>query len=467
MSGPPASSARQLASSLVASLAEREPQLVEAGGIDIGPALEQQLFFVARDQVQDGGDEGPPLRDSVAGIARLVGASFGSLLGTAPPPRAEVVVLLREPTHYPVLMRLGAELERLGGPQPVLLRVGRAARVAPQAIERRRFSAPRLATQLAPSSVPAVAAFQARVAARLVGATEHWPIRMRQVAARELPRIALGAIALRDAAGRRQARLLVAFDEVGTWARIVPAVAHALGISSLDLPHAEAADPDAIRGAGYDRMAVYGEAAARVLREAGIPSERIVAIGAPRFDPLLDGSAYAAVPDEDADAVRRVVYAEQYVTGAMTAEALAECRAAARAAVAAAAPAELVSVPHPVAGTDGQELHHALPGAWAMVTGWSNSVLEAAIAGVPSIAVNPGGLAPVDYAAEGLALGASDAETAAAAARLLLDPDERAAAIARARAALPERIGPLDGGATERAARLVLRMIDADVGGPL
>jgi hypothetical protein len=288
---------------------------------------------------------------------------------------------------------------------------------------------------------------------------------MRKAAARELPRIALGAMALRDAAGRRHARLLVAFDEVGTWARIVPAVARTLGIGSLDLPHAEAADSVAIRGAGYDLMAVYGAASARVLREAGVAPDRIVEIGAPRFDPLLDGSTVG--PEPDAHAARRIVYAEQYVTGAMTMHAMAECQAAARAVVEAAAPAQMVTIAHPVAGIDGQVLHEALPGAWAMVTGWSNSVLEAAIAGVPSIAVNPGGIAPIDYAAAGLALGASDAETAAAAARLLLDPSVHAAAVARARAALPDRIGALDAGATERAARLVMRMIGADVGGPL
>ncbi len=59
-----------------------------------------------------------------------------------------------------------------------------------------RLSAPRLATQLQPASVVAVAAFQAQVAARLDRASRSWPDALQRAAARELPRIALGAIAL-------------------------------------------------------------------------------------------------------------------------------------------------------------------------------------------------------------------------------------------------------------------------------
>jgi hypothetical protein len=93
-----------------------------------------------------------------------------------------------------------------------------------------------------------------------------------------------------------------------------------------------------------------------------------------------------------------------------------------------------------------------------MVTGWSNSVYEAAIAGVPSITVAPAGVSPVDFAVEGLAIAARDEASAAEAARSVLDPDSRQAAVARARAVLPERLGPLDGRATERAARLALEL---------
>ena len=99
-------------------------------------------------------------------------------------------------------------------------------------------------------------------------------------------------------------------------------------------------------------------------------------------------------------------------------------------------------------------LHGALAEAWLLVTGWSNSVMEAAIAGIPSITVDPGGVAPVDFAAEGLAVGAVDETSAAAAASLRAGPPA-VEAVARAQAILLERLGPLDGRASERAARLM------------
>jgi len=288
---------------------------------------------------------------------------------------------------------------------------------------------------------------------------------------------------LGSVARRWRPSLLVALDEVGTWARLLPEVARRHGVPSLDLPHAEAADPSAIRGAGYDRMAVYGERAAAVLERAGIGRERIVQIGAPRFDALLANGlprlAAAASPDTGP---RRVIHAAQYVTGAMTAAVMAECSRAALAVASAAAPAELVVVPHPadpngsVRATDADDpavtvrraeretLQDLLPGAWAMVTGWSNSVFEAAIVGVPSVTIDPGGVAPVDFASAGLARGADGAATAAEVASSFLDEEVRQAAIRRAREALPAHIGPLDGCATRRAARLMLELAVSPAG---
>jgi hypothetical protein len=143
------------------------------------------------------------------------------------------------------------------------------------------------------------------------------------------------------------------------------------------------------------------------------------------------------------------------------------------------APSELVVVPHPVeqaglaasiAGDHAPpsgvavriaragDLHAELPGATLLLTGWSNSVFEAALARVPAITVCPRGVAPVDFAAEGLALAAEDPAEAAAAARRLLAPATRQELAGRAHAALRERIGPLDGRASERAARIMLEM---------
>lgn len=468
--------AREEAHRLGDVLRRRRPELVEVAGTEIGSALEQQLFFALRD-----GLPGPSRLTAAAGIARLAAASAGSLLSLlAPLPTGRpIVVLVREPAHYRLLARLEEAIQQEGGEPLVWVRVGRAARVGPPG-----RPAPRLAELLDPASIPPLASFQATVAARLGGATVAWPAALRQVAARELPRIALGALALGSVAARWQPALLLALDEVGTWARLLPAVGRRHGIPTLDLPHAEAADAAAIRGAGYDRMAVYGARAAAILEQAGIGRERIVPIGAPRFDPLLAAAPGPTGPTNGAP--RRVVYAAQYVAGAMTAAVIDEVRRAAVAVAAAAAPAELMVVPHPAdpaaevapileAGAGAgvtvrlardRDLQDLLPGAWVLVTGWSNSVFEAAIAGVPSITIDPRGTAPVDFAADGLALGAADPESAAGAARSLLDEGARRAVVERARGALPARIGALDGRATERAAQLVLRMARAAPGRP-
>jgi hypothetical protein len=461
----------------------RDPGLAEVDGIGMGHALEQQLFFALRDGRASPGSASRLVTGS-AGVARLLAASAASTLSRLIPlPDASpMTVLVRDPTHYLVLTRLAGELWRLAGKRLVMLRVGRAAAVRPSG----HLMAPRLASLLDPSQVPILAAFQARVAARLGPATATWPESLRQVAARELPRIALGALALSGVARRWRPSLLVALDEVGTWARLLPEVGRRHSVPSLDLPHAEAADASAIRGAGYDRMAVYGERAAATLDEAGIGRDRIVQIGAPRFDALLTKGLPPLAPATPAGQTpRRVIHAAQYVTGQMTAAVMAECRQAAFAVAAVAAPAELVVVPHPadpsgsapapasldhpgvtVRTAHQETLQDLLPGAWAMVTGWSNSVFEAAIAGVPSITIDPGGAAPIDFAAGGLALGADGAEVAAELAASFLDEGVRRAAIGRARDALPAHIGPPDGRATQRAARLMLEMAGMPVGDP-
>jgi hypothetical protein len=483
VSGLPAVAAREQASLLVRALTLRNPDLTEVDGIGIGPALEQQLFFALRDGRPSPGPASR-LATSAAGLARLLAASAASTLSRLipPPDDGPMMVLVRDPTHYEVLTRLADELRRLAGRPLVMLRVGRAAAIRPSG----HPMAPRLASLLDPSQVPILAEFQARVAARLGPATATWPESLRQVAARELPRIALGAVALSGVAHRWRPSLLVALDEVGTWARLLPEVGRRHGVPSLDLPHAEATDPSAIRGAGYDRMAVYGERAAAALEQAGVGRDRIVQIGAPRFDALLKKGLPPLVPPTPADRTpRRVIHAAQYMTGQMTAAVMAECRRAAFAVAAVAAPAELVVVPHPAdpsaialdpASVDHrgvrvriarqETLQDLLPGAWAMVTGWSNSVFEAAIAGVPSITVNPGGVSPVDFAAAGLALGADGAAAAGELAASLLDQDARQAAIGRARDALPAHIGPHDGCATQRAARLMLEMAGVPTAGP-
>jgi hypothetical protein len=482
VSAAPAEVHRSRARELVRTLAAAEPRLLALDRVDLAAALEQQIYFALRDAEVAAPKGHPRVGDAITG-ARLLGAT-GLSLGAWQVPaagRAPIAILARDPTHYPVIRRLADQL-RDASAATVVIRTGRAAgSPAPAGL-----LAPRLDRFVGPRQLPELWAFHARLLARLPSAARAWPGLVGQDAARlaartvrrELPRIALGAEALSGAVRRLLPGLLVAFDEVGTWARLLPAVARRHELPSLDLPHAEASDAAAIRGAGYDRMAVYGPMAAGVLRSAGIPAGRVTEIGAPRFDTLVAAAGEAATAAEP----RRVVYAAQYPAGAMSAALLELCFDAAVAVAREAAAAELVVVPHPAdarapqqkAGTNagtavrvasGDALHRELPGAWVMVTGWSNSVFEAAIAGVPSITVAPAGVAPVDFAAAGLALGATDPAAAAALARSLLDPAVRNAAVMRARATLPQRIGPLDGHATHRAAELVLRMARGDAAG--
>jgi len=426
----PAAAAREQAASLVGALGAAAPQLVELEGVDLRAALEQQLFFALRDgRVPAPGAPGR-LREASIDLGRLAAASVASLFWWRAPSAGSrpLVALIAAPVHVTTLLQIEAELREIASEAVSIVRVGRAATATvPHA------AAPRLAELLHPRVVPALLRHAAATRSRLVRATAAWgavlspgrAAELRRIAAAELARIALGAAALSSVARRWQPSLLVAFDEVGTWARLLPAVGRRFGVPTLDLPHAEAADPVAIRGAGYDRMAVYGPRAALVLDAAGIPRERVVEIGAPRFD-LLVAEAEAESGSAPGSG-HRVVFAAQYVQGAMTRELVELSFLGALAAAEVLAPSELVVVPHPaeqaglaasIAGAHAPPagvavriaraggLHAELPGATLLLTGWSNSVFEAALAGVPAITVSPPGVAPVDFAAEGLALAA-------------------------------------------------------------
>jgi hypothetical protein len=454
--------ARRTARALVEALSEAGGQSLRFDGMDLMPALEQQLFFALRDErVPAAGARGMVARAFDA--AQPLGAAALGLaarrlphLGDAP-----ITVLVRDAAHYPVLLQIESELQAGGGEALALLRVGRAA-----ASTTDHAMAPRLADLVDPRLALAALRQRRAIARALARSAAAWssavgPSRARElqrIAASEGGRIALGAAALASVARRWRPSLFAAFDEIGTWARILPAVARRHAIPSLDLPHAEAADAEAIRGAGYDVMATYGPAASRVLRAAGVAPERIVEIGAPRFDPLV-AMLDASGPDHAAANGRpRVVFAAQYEAGAMRRPVLEACYRAALAA--AGALVRGTTPPDGVAArlTAAGDLHRELIVSSLLVTGWSNSVLEAAVAGVPALTVDPGGVAPVDFAADGLALRATDAASAAALAAGLRDPVTRERVVRRAREVAAERLGALDGRASWRAARLMLAM---------
>ncbi|MEO8245897.1 MAG: hypothetical protein ABI622_02140 [Chloroflexota bacterium] len=461
----PDAAARLVAAGHVAQLRLHSPGALAIRGADLGSALEQQLFFRLRD------DELSPSRvgivDEVRAWGRIaaIGGAGLAALARGGAPRGAVVALVRQQVHLDALARIETELRALGGPPLLAVRIGPAASAAQPAGP---MGAPAIFEVMDPRLVAALAGHQLTV--RAIRPSSNVPAGVAAFARRELPRIAAGAVGVESVVRRYRPCLLVSFDEVGTWARIIPAVARRAGIPTLDLPHAEAADAVAITGAGYDAFAVYGPRARAVMERAGIAAERIHEIGAPRFDPLVGNAPAPPLPGTR----RAVVFAAQYVTGRMTAEVLAATYRAAQAAARATGSALLV-VPHPAEPPGTMErlmaenpnppaldvtmartgLHAALAEAWVVLTGWSNSVMEAAIAGIPSITVNPGGVAPVDFAAEGLSTGVADEQAAAAAATGLRDAGHARQAVDRARSTLADRLGPLDGRASERAARLI------------
>jgi hypothetical protein len=275
------------------------------------------------------------------------------------------------------------------------------------------------------------------------------------------------------------AKVIACFSESGMLSRIAPAVGHWRGTPVVDLPHAEANDPFGAAGVDYDAMLVYGPRARAALEAGGVPSDRIEEVGPLRHDGLIARGVVA--PDAEP---RRVLFASQPTNEANHAlhpEVQGEAFEAALAIARSVAPSELIVVPHPTeprheAVKVGQErlaasgiltrvvepgdLHRALSGAWLLVTASSQSVFEAVLTGVPAVTVTPAGLPePVSFARDGIAVGIRSAAEAATLGADLSDPERRAALAAQQRAALGDRLGPLDGRAAERVARIVERFV--------
>lgn len=473
---------RPLASHLVRELVEVAPDLLSLDGIDLAPALEQHLFLGLREPPEAGGGVPQPgpaerfgaLLTSVSPALRWAVARREPALRVDEPARiGRGVVLVLAGVHCRIWAPIGKVISQRGHAPLVIVRaarfrdepsceasvdlssflgISRAARLA--RLELSRAGATSAVIRRWSETVPAGPAESLWFGAR-----------------RALTRLTAQAANLQGMVERLHPPVLVAFSELSEWARVVSGVGRAHDIPTVDLPHAEAADPDRLRGLDYDRVGVFGSVAAQVLRAADFPDERIVEIGAPHFDELV------ALPAGQPAKARRVVYASQFIGGLMTPTVKAATFRAAIAAAAAVGPAELVVKLHPVerdtvindvlrdplpGGVSIRIAHsggmrEVLVGSWLLVTGWSNSVFEATLLGVPSITVNATGVAdPMRFAAEGMAVGATDERSAAFEARRFLDPPWRERALSRAHRVLATHLGPLDGRAAERAAELIL-----------
>ena len=465
--------ARDTARRLVAAARAREPELFRVDGLDIAPAIEQALFGRLRRDYPV--DDPSPICSRLRSVARLLAHAAAAALPHEGPEAGHVVVVLLTPSQARILDSFRDRLEA-GGMRIFHLfeshiRSG-AARVPHSA---------RLIDQLDLGRAAHLLRFELRLAMRLRSASRDFaavvePVaagRMRRALAEAIGRIALYAACL-DAVAERRPALMATFNEIGRWSRLLPEAARHHGVPSLDIPHAEAADEVAIQGVAYDRLAVFGSRAAQVVERAGVPADRIVAVGAPRFDALIHRHASRArVPPE-----RRIVFASQWLTGDMTADVKRRTLDIALRAAAAVAPCEFVIRPHPIerdqviadvlrsgvpagvhAHVQMNDLYDMLDGAWLLVTGWSNAVFEATLSGVPSLCVLATGKPlPTAFVEDGIALGAQDDATAAAVVRGLLDAGRWLAAVASAREALTDHLGPLDGRAGERIVDLIMSM---------
>ena len=470
--GWPGAADRETAAALVGSLPAPARSALRWAGLDLATSAEHLIYTALR---QASPPSGGGLMRALARIGRAVAASRGS---PAPGRGRTIAVVVSQPVHVALYEPIAARLRERGLASVIIdgdTRRAPASRLASVDAH--------LSEYLGIADAAALARHAIEVHARLSRPPRTWGERLGEggaeallrVLRRGLPLVALD-MARADAMLRTVRPDVVAcFSESGMLARTVPTAARRRGIRSIDLPHAEAADPWGSAGAGYDTMAVYGPRSRAALEAAGIASDRIVEIGPLRYDGLL-----AEQPRPPARDPRRVVFASQPGDPrrpALHPDVKRGAMAAALAATEVLAPAELIVAPHPtepageaerllteVASADSPParvdredgLHSLLRGAWLLVTASSQSVFDATVSGVPAITFNPPGVAdPVSFAAEGIAIGVTSAAEAAVAAAELADLERRTSAAARARVALGDRIGPLDGRTSERAADLL------------
>lgn len=463
---------RSVARQLVAAMRFRQPELLVHERIDLGPAIEQVFFGrLRRPRAQ-------PRFPALRSVMRTLYHGTTALRPSESPRPGDVVALVVNPAHARILGPVTQVLDGRG------IRTFTVYESHARAAGGAEIRSSRLVDRLTPRRTASLLAFELRARRTLHDATRGFDdivggataARMRDALAEAIGRAALYATCIDELVARGPS-LLIGFNEIGRWSRILPEVGARAGIPTLDIAHAEAADVDAIEGASYDRFAVFGPRSRRVLERAGIDPSAIVAVGAPRFDALVARHRHAAAPPH-----RRLVFASQWITGRMTEELKVRTVRAALAAAAAAAPCELVIQRHPIEGdeiaarvvaaepVDGvrvragepEALYAELDGAWLLVTGWSNAVFEAVLSNVPALCINAtGGQPPMPFVEEGIALGATDPPSAAAAARSLLPAPAWLEAVERARSSLADHLGPLDGRATDRLVELILSMRNA------
>jgi len=437
-------------------------------GIDLGPALEQQIYFALRDRAPAAGGVRP-------GLVRWALAPSAIVASVRPLRRPSIqghgaLAIVRGELHARDFGAVAAELHRRDGPPADVVRVGQAAASANPTVR----GLPRIVDLLRPGWT--LAAFRHRgTAGRLARLASEIDPQVGAVVREQLPRLAVAAAGIGSATDAAAPRVLVTYDEAGSWGRLIVAAGERIGIPVIDLPHSEFVNPEVLVGARFSAIGVYGPSSRDLAAKSGFPPGEIRVVGSVRHD-LLESRARSARVDGDRQPIR-LVFAAQYPTARLPEAVLvagldATLRSAGR-----VAPAIVRIAPHPfgprglverwlkdlrvpdgvaveLAPSDG--LQDAIIHADFLVTVASQSVLEAAVVGIPAVAIQPAGASyTFPYADEGMAAVTRDAGELEAKIAELREPASGAAAVARARAAVGRHLGPMDGRAASRSADLI------------
>ncbi|HEX5041106.1 MAG TPA: hypothetical protein VFW95_13380 [Candidatus Limnocylindria bacterium] len=466
--------ARRRAAEIVRSLRPADGCAIAVAGIDVGPALEQQVYFALRDQ--------DPAATGISAALKRRALPVGALLASLRPrrrPRPDrggVLLLIRGEVHARAFAPVAEALGEHPDLPVVTVRVGQAAASRDPRIR----ATPRLVDLM--EGAPARAALRSsRLATSLARRVAELEPSIGRVVREQVPRLAVAAAGLRSATEAVRPRLLVTYDEAGSWGRLLVAEGRRSGVPVLDLPHAELVNPEILVGADFDAMAVYGTASRDLALAAGVQATRVRVVGSVRHDQL---AAMAGERRRDAGASElRITFAAQYPTAGIADTTLEAALHDTLIAAGSVAPAIVRIVPHPIGPPglvqrwlrtaqvlDGVrvderaagDLYEALLDSDLLVTVTSQSVLEAAVVGIPAVSIQPpGSELAFPYAAERIADVALDATALAERFAALRSPVAAAAAVDRARANVARHLGPMDGRAAQRSAELVAELVDA------
>lgn len=291
---------------------------------------------------------------------------------------------------------------------------------------------------------------------------------------------------LRTIIQRQHPQIILTVPDRQWRAKAVIELGRRAGISSLTIQAAVISKHPRYDTIFADRSAIAGDLSRRLWEEQGIPAEKLVITGAPRFDakchlepdapervraalgvpldkPIITFATQPLFPVVIEQNVRHIVRAAEHfpdhklVFKVHPREDPAHYRK-----LLAKLNADGVLVVQKV------DLNALLKASGLVVTGFSTVALEAMIFERPVLIVNlTGEPDPVDYVSSGAALGAYTPEDIVKQMeRLLTDPKANAMLVENRRRYLTDQLYKVDGRATQRVAELVQQMVAANISEP-